>query len=371
MHPTHSHDCLPTLATGREADAILFTEGDELYAAMIDSIENAQHEIALESYLFADDEVGRRFADVLIKKVAAGVRVRLLLDAEGCRSRMSRKLARHLADSGVEVRRFRPWRWGSPGKYWQRDHRKLLVVDGTTAFLGGFNIHRESSREFYGEKRWRDTHVRLGGSLAGQAGDSFNAFWQRDLHWEPQKSDSSGSMLMPNQTRACMHQLRCIYGTLFAEARSSIRISTPYFVPDHRTQNGLIEAAQRGVEVSLLVPAKSDVPITRWAARAAYARLLASGVKIYEYLPRMFHAKTAVIDGTWATIGTANMDYRSLFLNYELNLITRDEQLCRQLEIHFSQDLSESAEIRPHAWTERKWTEYFYETIGWLGRRWL
>ena len=124
------------------------------------------------------------------------------------------------------------------------------------------------------------------------------------------------------------------------------------------------------MEVSLLVPAKSDVPITRWAARAAYARLLASGVRIYEYLPRMFHAKTAVIDGTWATIGTANMDYRSLFLNYELNLITRDEQLCRQLQAQFAVDVTESLEISRQVWAERKWKEYFFETIGWLSRRW-
>jgi cardiolipin synthase len=245
------------------------------------------------------------------------------------------------------------------------------VVDGKTAFLGGFNIHRESSRAFYGEPRWRDTHVRLGGSLARHAADCFAAFWRRDLHWEPQESDSSGSVLMPNQTRACLRRLRCIYGTQFADAKSSIQISTPYFVPDHRTQHGLIEAAQRGVKVSLLVPGKSDVPITRWAARAAYARLLAAGVKVYEYLPRMFHAKTTVIDGTWATIGTANMDYRSLFLNYELNLITRDEQLCRQLQAQFEQDLTESAEISRQLWAERKWKEYLFETIGWLSRRWL
>ncbi len=176
---------------------------------------------------------------------------------------------------------------------------------------------------------------------------------------------------MPNQTRACLRRLRCSYGSLFAEARQSIRIATPYFVPDRRTQHGLVEAARRGVEVSLLVPRKSDVPVTLWAARAAYARLLAAGVRIYEYLPRMFHAKTAVMDGNWAIIGTANMDYRSFLLNYELNLFTRDGQLCRQLQAQFERDLAESAEIHLQVWAKRKWTEYFYEIIGWLSRRWL
>ncbi len=365
------HDCTPALELGCEAGAVLYTEGDELYAAMIDSIASARHEISLESYLFADDEVGRSFADVLCKRATAGVHVRLMIDAEGCRSRMSRRLTRRLADSGVEMRRFRPWRWGSPSQYWRRDHRKLLAVDGEVAYLGGFNIHRESSRAYSGEKRWRDTHVRLGGALARQVAGCFDAFWRRDLQWQPLDSVFPCSILMPNQTRACLRRLRCTYAALFAEAQKTIHIGTPYFVPDHRTQRILIEAAGRGVEVSLLVPGKSDVPITRWAARAAYARLLAAGVKVYEYLPRMFHSKTAVIDGTWATIGTANMDYRSFFLNYELNLITRDEQLCRQLQIQFERDLTESAEIGLHVWGQRKWTEYFFETIGWLSRRWL
>jgi cardiolipin synthase len=371
MPITHPHDCLPSLETGRDADAILYTEGDDLYAAMIDSIAIARHEVGLESYLFAEDEVGRRFADALVERAAAGIRVRLLLDAEGSRSRWSKRLARHLGDSGVEVRRFRPWRWGRLRRYWRRSHRKLLVVDGEVAYLGGFNIHRESSRMFYGEQRWRDTHVCLRGPLARQAAACFAAFWRRELDWEPRESASPGSVLMPNQTRACLRRLRCSYRTLFAEARRSIQIATPYFVPDHRTQHGLVEAARRGVKVSLLVPRKSDVPITRWAARAAYANLLAAGVRIYEYLPRMFHAKTAVIDGNRATIGTANMDYRSFLLNYELNLITRDEPLCRQLQDQFEQDLTESAEITRQVWEQRKWQEYFFETIGWLGRKWL
>ncbi len=260
---------------------------------MTASIEAGQHEIGFESYLFADDEVGRRLADALAKRALAGVRVRLLLDAEGCRSRWSKRLARRLGDSGVEVRMFRPRRWGRLQRYWRRSHRKLLVVDDEVAYLGGFNIHRESSRTFYGEERWRDTHVSLRGPLARQAAACFAAFWRRELRWEPLESASPCSVLMPNQTRACLRRLRCSYRALFAEAQRSIQIGTPYFVPDH---------------------------------------LLAAGVWIYEYLPRMFHAKTAVNDGKWATIGTANMDYRSLFLNYELNLITRDEQLCRQLQ---------------------------------------
>jgi len=164
-----AHDCIPSLVPHCEAGAVVYTEGDDLYTAMIDSIANARDAVDFESYLFADDEVGRRFAEVFTRQATAGVRVRMLLDAEGCRSRLSKRLARRLSESGVEVRHFRPWRWGRPGRYWQRDHRKLLVMDGEVAYLGGFNIHRESSRASYGVQRWRDTHVRLGGSLARQA----------------------------------------------------------------------------------------------------------------------------------------------------------------------------------------------------------
>ena len=125
------------------------------------------------------------------------------------------------------------------------------------------------------------------------------------------------------------------------------------------------------MKVRLLVPAKSDVPLARWAARASYQMLLQAGVRIFEYLPRMLHAKTAVVDGSWATIGTANLDYRSLFLNYELNLVSRDSTLCERLCTQFEVDLSQSREILPAAWPRRPAVQRLYEAVGWMARRWL
>ena len=148
-------------------------------------------------------------------------------------------------------------------------------------------------------------------------------------------------------------------------------MTTPYFVPDHRTQHRLIEAAHRDVEVRLLVPAKSDVPLARWAARASYAALLHAGVRIFEYRPRMLHAKTAVVDGSWATIGTANLDYRSFFLNYELNLVSRNLDLCRRLQAQFDEDLAQSRQITAVSWPQRPSTERLLEAVGWMARRWL
>ena len=136
-------------------------------------------------------------------------------------------------------------------------------------------------------------------------------------------------------------------------------------------QKNLQAAAQRGIDVQLLVPRKNDQPLEQWASRAAYAKLLDAGVRIYEYLPRMLHAKTAVVDGRWAIVGTSNLDYRSLFVNHEINLTTMDLSLCKQLNEQFKVDLEESKEICTRQWSKRRWRAHIAELIGWLARRWL
>lgn len=292
------------------------------------------------------------------------------LDAAGSLFWVSRRLKAYLCGQGVDLRWFHRWNWRQPWRYNRRDHRKLLVVDQRHAYLGGFNIHRENSRALYGEQRWRDTHVAMQGALAEQAGELFDAFWRGQRRWLPDAA-LSDSILVHNHTRTCRHRLRCIYADAFTAARHHIYLTTPYFVPDHHTQLGLKAAARRGVDVRLLVPGKSDVRITQWAARAAYADLLAAGVRIYEYQPRVLHAKTVVVDGEWAMLGTANLDYRSLFVNYELNLVTRDPDLSSELEQRFVEDLEDSLRIQAAHWGRRGWPARLSEAVGWLGRRWL
>lgn len=361
--------CAPELAQS-DNNFELFTEGDDLYRAMLADIVSAQASVDLESYIFADDEVGRQFAEALGERARAGIRVRVHLDAAGSLFWVSRRLKTYVREQGVEVRWFHRWSWHRPWRYNRRDHRKLLVVDRRRAYLGGFNIHRENSRALYGEGRWRDTHIAMQATMAEQAGQLFDAFWRGQRRWLP-VSAMSDSILVHNHTRTCRHRLRCIYADAFTFARHRIYLTTPYFVPDHHTQRGLRAAARRGVDVRLLVPGKSDVRITQWAARAAYADLLAAGVRIYEYQPRVLHAKTAVADGEWAMLGTANLDYRSLFVNYELNLVTRDPDLAAKLEQQFREDLDESERIQPAPWDRRGWPSRLSEVVGWLGRRWL
>lgn len=365
-----TQSCAPILLQGAEPFD-LYTEGDDLYAAMLASIASARSSVMLESYIFADDEIGRKFAQALETCARRGIEVRLHVDAAGSWLTSARLLERKLRDAGVQVRRFHRWSWREPLRYNRRNHRKLMVVDRVQAYLGGFNIHRQSSAAIFGEKRWRDTHLRMRGKLAEQSAGLFDAFWRGDRHWLPAEQTPASSVLLPNHTRSCRHRLRCVFDQMFGSATDRIDLTTPYFVPDIRTQRRIAVAARRGVKVRLLVPAKSDVPLARWAARASYEALLQAGVRIFEYLPRMLHAKTAVVDESWAMIGTANLDYRSFFLNYELNLVSRDPSLCERLCTQFEADLLQSREILAAAWSRRPFVQRLYEAVGWLARRWL
>jgi len=349
----------------------LFTEGDTLYDAMLASITEAREHVLLESYIVADDEVGRRFADALAAAAGRAVTVRLHLDAAGSLFWHTNRLTRKLRGSGVQVRWFHRWDWRHPWRYNRRNHRKLLVVDGCCAYVGGFNIHRENSLRSFGTERWRDTHVRVRGPLAREAMQLFGYFWMGRKRPQFTHVLGNGDMLLSNYSRGARRLLNGSFANLLAYARRTIFITTPYFVPQQRIQRQIAGAAGRGVDVRLLVPRKSDVRLAQWAARAAYAPMLASGVRIFEYQPRLLHAKTIVVDGARASVGTANFDYRSFLLNYELNLFTANSPLCRQLDEVFLHDLEHSEEIHGERWSKRPRMDRFFELIGWMARRWL
>jgi len=349
----------------------LFTEGDELYAAMLASIAGAQHHVRLESYIFADDETGRQFADALAERAASGVDVRLHLDAAGSMFWVSRGLIRRLRRHGVTVRWFHRWDWRHPWRYNRRNHRKLLIVDHHDCYIGGYNIHRENSRRVYGEARWRDTHVGFRGGLSKVAIELFDDFWNGRKRRRPPPAAHEHSLLLSNFRHGARRYLNGSFASMLSHATQSICLTTPYFVPDRRTQRLLLDAARRGVDVRLLVPRKNDVRLVQWASRAAYGRLLEGGVNIYEYLPRVLHAKTIVADAGHATVGTSNVDYRSFFLNYELNLFTRDPLLCRQLQDSFMADLEHAEQVHCEQWRRRFPGDRVLELVGWMARRLL
>jgi len=323
----------------------------------------------MESYIFAGDEIGWEFAVALAERAQAGVKVRLHLDAAGALGGATPPLVQYVLEQGVQVRWFHRWSWLRPLRYNRRNHRKLLVVDERLAYVGGFNIHRQSSRRFFGETRWRDTHALISGALVFDAVRFFDTFWRGQCYWASTHRD--GASLISNHTSTCRHRIRCLYSEAFAGARQHIYLTTPYFVPDLLMQQRLTMAARRGVDVRLLVPLRNDVPLVRWAARAFYAAMIAAGVRIYEYQPRMLHAKTLVIDGKWAALGTANFDYRSFFLNYELVLSVHERDVCALLERQFLDDLSQSLPVTAGRWAQRRWPQRVLEWVGWIARRWL
>lgn len=363
--------CVPELLDG-QGTIQLFVEGDTLYDAMIAAIENARRDIRMESYIFSADEVGARFATALAAKARGGLDVRLHLDAFGAGQRSFYSLQRELEDSGVQFRWFRPFQTRRPLQYLQRNHRKLLVVDGQEVFLGGFNIRRLNSRRLYGARRRRDTHVRVSGPLATLASGHFDRLWH-DSHQLPasvipKDPKNTEALLVASYSRHCQHRLACLHAGLIAKAQSHIYLTSPYFGPGIMVDQALQAAANRGVDVRLLVPRRADPLVAGWATKASYAQLLAAGVRIYEYLPRQLHAKTLVIDENWAVVGSANLDYLSMFVNQELVLIAHNRPLTEELQAQYIEDLAEAEEITLSAWRRRGWGARGLEVIGWTAR---
>ncbi len=351
---------------------LLYTEGDELYDAMLGAIRSAEKRICLESYIFCVDEVGRRFVEALKERAGQGLEVRLLVDAVGSLLGFSRAVERELRECGVQVRRFHRWSWRRPWLINRRDHRKLLVVDGSRAWLGGYNIQRECSRAVVGEQRWRDTHIEVGGCLAQRAQLLFDAFWfRRGSRVPTPECPADHSVLLSNQTRRGRLHLNRLLRRMMAGSRRTLDVTTPYFVPTHSIRMALQRAARRGVRVRLLVPQRSDVALARWAGRAVYDEMIGNGVRVYEYLPRFLHAKTLVADAERSLLGTANLDYRSLLLNYELVLTSRQRELAAELTAQFEQDLAEAREVEPGHWRRRPRLARLAETLAWAFRRWL
>lgn len=369
MHPTWSASVGRANEARPENRFELFTEGDTLFDAMLEDIAGASDRVWLESYIFTVDRIGRKFVSELEKCAERGVDVRVRVDAFGSGFGFSAGFARRLRASGARFRWSHPWEWRRPWTFHRRNHRKLLVVDEHAAYIGGFNIAEVGSEREYGKGRWRDTHVRLTGPIVREGAAAFSAFGQGNLDWTGEETASL--YFLTNHGRHCRYRLRCLLRDLFAEAGQRIWLTTPYFVPDLATQGQLAGAAAHRVDVRVLVPGKNDVRLVQWAGRAAYSRLIRAGVRIFEYEPRTLHAKTMIVDDSWSTIGTANFDYRSFAINYELNLVSRLPELNAELAGIFEEDMSEAREIRQRPWKARPLSAQVAELIGWGARRWL
>ena len=377
MRSSRNCCCEPSAATPATREDVaaqsaspweFFVEGDALYDAMVKDIEMASATVRMESYIFAADVVGRRIAAALAAQARRGRRVHLRVDYAGSRWDLSESLVRELREAGVRFEWSHRWQWLKPWEFHRRNHRKLLIIDDAVAYVGGFNVRADSSFQAVGPGRWRDTHVRFSGTAVQQAISVF----ERSTGVSSERRVMLHSLWMiPSTTPYCRQRLRCELNRVFRAAKRRIWLTTPYFVPDSRLRRRLIRAARRGIDVRILTPAKNDVPIVQWAARALYSGLLRHGVRIYEYQPRVLHAKTLLVDDDWASVGSANLDYRSLFINAEINLVANDAAFCGALADHFRADLEFAREIVHARWLRRSWRFILREKIAWPLRRWL
>jgi cardiolipin synthase len=340
--------------------------GRENFPGMLAALGAARKSILLETYIYADGQLGRQFLEALLAAARRGVRVRVLVDAVGSWF-LPDDFFRALVAAGAEVRRFNPlhlWRFGV------RDHRKLLVCDESIIFIGGFNV----ADEYDGDgvtRGWCDLGVRIKNpKLAGELADSFEElFALADFHRNPllrlrafkrkrkaQKS-TSGKLLSIRPGRGASPFQTALYRDL-AHARD-VRIVSAYFLPTRRVRRELLRVVRRGGRVQLLLAGKSDVPVSQMAARSLYHRLLKAGVEIYEYQPQILHAKLILADGS-TYVGSSNLDIRSLNLNYELMLRFEDKPVAAEAQEIFARALKHSRKIELHSWrkTQTLWQRW-------------
>ena len=343
-----------------------YTYGATLFEDMIAAIEGAEHRVLLESYIIKNDETGRAFKAALVGAAERGVEVCVVYDGFA-----NLVVRRSFFDFPAPIRVYRYPLWNAGWKIFSprklgRDHRKILVVDDTAAFVGGYNIGAVFATE------WRDTHVKVTGAAVWDLDNAFIDFW--NVHATTARKPTGplqplGSATWNPQVRAhrnLPHQLvypiRALYLEAIDRAHHSIDITAAYFIPDHDILSSLLEAARRGVTVRVLTPKVSNHVVTDWLSRGFYGQLLRGGVQIHRYTDHMVHAKTATVDGTWTTVGTANIDRLSLSGNYEINVEVIDAGLARQMEEVFRADQSHCLELTVGEWEardlHRKFTEF-------------
>ena len=347
----------------------LLLDGPQTYDAMLEAIADARHSVHLETYIFSDGEVGERFADALIAKARGGVPVRVIYDSLGSRASEHTFFDR-MEQAGVEVYEFNPPETPDAEGGITRDHRKMLIVDGAVAFTGGLNIdepYEHASQAVSGRGRgpigWRDTHVEIRGPAA--AGfqelfvDAWESFTEKELDREalgdpPRRAGRAlVRVLGAVGGNEGVSQIRIAYEAAIDAARESVLITQSYFAPDDAFIEHITAASARGVDVRILVAGYSDSQLLVDASRSHYTNLLEAGVRIFESQEWILHAKTAVVDGVWSTVGSSNLDSLSFIHNHEVNAVILAAEFGRELEALFAKDVENSVEIVLEEWSKR------------------
>ncbi len=343
-----------------------YTQSDSAWEAMLADIDRAEKTVDMEQYIFAADRIGLRFIELFQKKAKEGVKIRLLCDTAGSVSFYRSALPGALRDQGIDVRFFNeinPARINNFTSNLFRDHRKILVVDGSVAHVGGVGVQEHMAL-------WRDTNMRLVGPIIPVIGQSFEDAWAgstrgfRIKYTTPVAEIDKFTFL----TNSPSLKQRHIFHVLKEKIKASekyIYLNTPYFIPDFGLARVLRRAAKRGVDIRLIVPRIADHLFINHARESYFTRAMKSGIKIYFYEPKMMHAKTAIIDDTWATAGSFNLDNLSFFFNHEANIASSDSIFIKELRDQFFRDLGSCKEIKYEEWIKRPLSKKFLELITW------
>jgi len=353
----------PTMTSGNRLE--LLENGDAIFPAMLAAISSARRTVNFEAYIFWSGEVGSRFCEALAERAAHGVAVRVLLDAVGSSGhRLKASDVDSMRRAGCHVEFFhskKPW------MVWvlnHRNHRRVLVVDGTVGFTGGVGFADQWRGDADSREHWRDTQVRVEGPAVRGLQRAFQENWS-EVTGEPLVGDeffpalpqvgSISAAVVPSSPLAAMSGAGRVYSISLAAAAKEIWIANSYFLPDETTANLLIAAVKRGVDVRVMIPSDehNDVPATKAAGRSFSGPLLNGGVKIYEYQPTMFHLKTMVVDGIFSTVGSANFDERSFHLNEEINLFVYDAGFAELMKKRYLRDQSRCRPYTTAMWKAR------------------
>jgi len=367
----------------------LLADGPATYAAMFKAIQKARDHVNLETYIIEDDETGRKFAELLLEKQAAGVQVNLIYDSVGSMTTPAAFFQR-LSEGGIQVVEFNsPNPLKGEGKWGltHRDHRKILIVDGKLAIIGGINISEVYSSIFSKRRQsekapihWRDTDVQIEGPAVAEIQKLFLDTWQKQKGAElseknqfPELKEEGRDLVRvvgstPGETNRIPF---VVYVSAITFAEHSIHLTNSYFIPDEQIVTSLAEAAGRGVDVKIILPGISDSRVALYAQRYYYDELLQAGVKLYEHRNSLLHAKTAVIDKVWSTVGSTNLDFLSLLNNDEVNAVILSPEFAGEMEKMFAVDLADSKQIHWEEWQERPVLPRFREWFLNLFIRWL
>jgi cardiolipin synthase len=333
---------------------VTLVNGDQIFPAMLKAIGGAKRSIDFETYVFWDGDIARKFTEALAERAQAGVKVNAILDAQGT-SKMGLENLSRLRSAGVNVEKYHSIFWWDIRRFNNRSHRKLLIIDGKVAFVGGVGIANEWTGNAQSPEHWRDNHYKVAGPVVAQLQGIFMDNWLKTtgvvLHgpeYFPPLAEAGPYLAQgfKSSPRQGDNNIHLMYLLAIASAQKTLRIENAYFLPDDLTRKELVAAAKRGVKVEVVMPGPHiDQKLVRAASRRHWPELIKAGIKLYEYQPTMVHVKLMIVDDTFVSVGSGNFDDRSVRLNDEANLDVLNRSFAATQTRLFEMDKRQSREL--------------------------